>query len=162
MLTNMVIEVTFGDLCAKHHAFDWLILKSRWEVNHLFLLILTIILCPGVGILIIFFKKMSKSPPYARPPLGLDIDRCITLAVGLPYFLVNKALVIHVSFWNATYICREESSNSKQLDELNKFGKKITTLSLLTKTQLLKLESFPSEFSVVSTSMHCHYKVSRL
>ena len=47
--------------------------KSRWEENHLFLLISTTILCPGVGILIHFFKKMSKSPPYARPPSGLTL-----------------------------------------------------------------------------------------
>ena len=37
-----------------HHAFDLSILCSRREVNHLFLLILTILFCPGVGILIIF------------------------------------------------------------------------------------------------------------
>ena len=43
----------------------------------MFLLILTIIFCPG-GDFEIFLKKMSKSPPYARPrPLGFDIDRCI-------------------------------------------------------------------------------------
>ena len=38
-----------------HHAFDLSILCSRREVNHLFLLIVTILFCPGVGILIIFF-----------------------------------------------------------------------------------------------------------
>ena len=37
-----------------HHAFDLSILYSRREVNRLFLLILTILFCPGVGILIIF------------------------------------------------------------------------------------------------------------
>ena len=62
-----------------HHAFDLSILKSRWEVSHLFLLILTIILCPGVGILIISFRKCQNPHPMPDPsPLGLDIDRCIT------------------------------------------------------------------------------------
>ena len=37
------------------HAFDLSISNSRREVNHLFLLILTIIFCLGVGILIILF-----------------------------------------------------------------------------------------------------------
>ena len=32
--------------------------KSVWEVNHLFLLILTFILCPGVGILIFFLENV--------------------------------------------------------------------------------------------------------
>ena len=52
-------------------AFDLSILKSRWEVNHLFLLILTIILCPGVVILIIFliifFRKCQN--PHPMPDL---------------------------------------------------------------------------------------------
>ena len=48
-----------------HHVFDLSILKGRWEVNHLFLLILTIILCPGVGVLRFFryntfWKNMSQ------------------------------------------------------------------------------------------------------
>ena len=37
-----------------HHAFDLSILYRRREVNLMFLLILTILLSPGVGILIIF------------------------------------------------------------------------------------------------------------
>ena len=41
-----------------HHAFDLSISKSRREVNHLFLLIFTVIFC---------------SPPLP----GLDIDKCI-------------------------------------------------------------------------------------
>ena len=58
-----------------HNAFDLSILYSRREVTHLFLLILTILFRPWVGILIFFFSKMSKSPPYARPPppLGLTL-----------------------------------------------------------------------------------------
>ena len=48
-----------------HHAFDLSILCSRREVNHLFLLILTIRFCPGVGILIIF-SPMSAPPPPLR------------------------------------------------------------------------------------------------
>ena len=34
---------------------------------------------PGGGDFDNFFQKMSKSPPYSRPPppLGLDTDRCI-------------------------------------------------------------------------------------
>ena len=58
-----------------HHAFDLSISKSRWEVNNLFLLILTIIFCPGVGILILFFRKCQNPdrmlPPL--PPLGLTL-----------------------------------------------------------------------------------------
>ena len=38
-----------------YHAFDLSILYSRREVSHLFLLILTILFRPGVGILISFF-----------------------------------------------------------------------------------------------------------
>ena len=63
-----------------HHAFDLSILYSRREENHLFLLILTILFCPGVGILIILFRKcqnpypMLETPP---PPGGLDTDRCV-------------------------------------------------------------------------------------
>ena len=41
--------------------------SSRREVNHLFLIILTSIFCPGVEILPLF-SKMSKSPP---PPLRM-------------------------------------------------------------------------------------------
>ena len=51
-----------------HHAFDLSILKSRWEENHLFLLILTIIFCSGVGILIIFLRKGQNSHPMPDPP----------------------------------------------------------------------------------------------
>ena len=40
-----------------HHAFDLSISNSRREVNHLFLLILTITFCPGVKIFIIFFLR---------------------------------------------------------------------------------------------------------
>ena len=38
-----------------HHALDLSVSNSRREVNHLFLLILTIMFCPGVGILIVLF-----------------------------------------------------------------------------------------------------------
>ena len=51
-----------------HHAFDLSISMSRWEVNHLFLLILTIIFCAGVGILIIFFRKCQNPHPMPNPP----------------------------------------------------------------------------------------------
>ena len=50
-----------------HHAFDLSISKSSWEVNHLFLRILTIIFCPGVGILIIFFRKSQNPDPMPDP-----------------------------------------------------------------------------------------------
>ena len=36
-------------------------------------LILTIILCPGVAILIIFLRKCQNPHPMPDPPLGLDI-----------------------------------------------------------------------------------------
>ena len=58
-----------------HHAFDLSILCSRREVNHLFLLILTILFCPGVGILIIFFRKCQNphAMPDPPPPSGLTL-----------------------------------------------------------------------------------------
>ena len=46
----------------------------------MFLLILTILFRPGVGILIIFFRKCQNPHPMPDPPpppLGLDTDRCI-------------------------------------------------------------------------------------
>ena len=43
-----------------HHPFDLSILYSRREVNHLFLLILTILFCLGVGI---FFRKCQNPHP---------------------------------------------------------------------------------------------------
>ena len=63
-----------------HHAFDLSISNRRRQASHLFLLILTIIFCPGVGILIIFFQK-CHNPHHMPDPssLGLDIDRCITV-----------------------------------------------------------------------------------
>ena len=39
---------------------------------------------------------------------------------------------------------------------------RLVYFSLPTETQLLELECFPSEFSVVSSSTHCHLKVVRL
>ena len=54
-----------------HHAFDLSILYSRREVNNLFLLILAIPVCPGVGILIIFFRKCQNPTP--PPPSGLTL-----------------------------------------------------------------------------------------
>ena len=51
-----------------HHAFDLSVLYSRREVNHLFLLILTILFCPGVGILIDFFRKCQNPHPMPDPP----------------------------------------------------------------------------------------------
>ena len=63
-----------------YHAFDLSILYSRREVNNFFLLILTILFRPEVGILIIFFRKCQNPHPMPDPPpppLGLDIDRCI-------------------------------------------------------------------------------------
>ena len=74
------VEILIG-----HHAFDLSILCSRREVNHLLLLILTILFCPGVGILIIFFRKCQNPHPMPDPPplphLGLDTDRCIYSSV---------------------------------------------------------------------------------
>ena len=60
-------RATHGNLAVMpwHHAFDLSILK---EVNHLFLLILTIIICPGVGILIISFRKCQNPHPMPNPP----------------------------------------------------------------------------------------------
>ena len=49
-----------------HHAFDLSILYSRREENHLFLLILTILFRPGVGILIFYFRKCQN--PHPMPP----------------------------------------------------------------------------------------------
>ena len=43
-----------------HHVFDLSLVYRRREVNHLFLLILTILFCPGVGILIILLRKCQN------------------------------------------------------------------------------------------------------
>ena len=57
----------------------------------MFLLILTNILCPGVGILIIFFLENVKIPTlYPTSPLGLDIDRCIIALNALYIGVVPK------------------------------------------------------------------------
>ena len=61
-----------------HHAFDLSILYSRRELNLMFLLILTILFRPGVGILIIFFRKCQNphpmpDPPPPPPPSGLTL-----------------------------------------------------------------------------------------
>ena len=58
-----VIHIPKVGILTWHHAFDLSISKSRWEVNDLFLLILTIIFCPGVGILLIFFRKCQNPHP---------------------------------------------------------------------------------------------------
>ena len=59
-----------------HQAFD--ILYSRREVNHLFLLILTILFRPGMGILIIFFTKCQNPHPMPPPPSGLTLTGALT------------------------------------------------------------------------------------
>ena len=78
------------------HAFDLSISNSRREVDHLFLIILAIIFCPGVGILIIFFRKCQNSHRTPDPPtLGLDIDRCITIKSlwsSCTWFSLNNTL----------------------------------------------------------------------
>ena len=57
-----------------HHAFYLSILYSRREVNLLFLLILTILFRPGVGILMIFFRKCQNPHPMPDPsPSGLKL-----------------------------------------------------------------------------------------
>ena len=43
------------------------------------LILLTIIFCPGMGMLIIFFRKCQNPHPMSDPPLGLDSDRCIII-----------------------------------------------------------------------------------
>ena len=60
--------------------------KSIWEVNHLFLLILTFILCPGVGILIFFLEnvKLPTLCPTPPPPSGLTLIG-VLLPGGLEY-----------------------------------------------------------------------------
>ena len=67
-----------------NNAFDLSNLYSRREVNHLFLLILTIIFRPGVGILIIFVRKCQNPHPMPDPlpPLGIDIDRYINISIN--------------------------------------------------------------------------------
>ena len=70
-------RATHGNLTVTHiprvgiltwrHALDLSISKSRWEVNHLFLLVLTIIFCPGVGISIICFGKCQNPHPMSDP-----------------------------------------------------------------------------------------------
>ena len=68
-----------------HHAFDLSILYSRREANFC---ILTILFCPGVGILIIFFRKFQNPHPMPDlPPLGvtlIDALLCIHSATHSP------------------------------------------------------------------------------
>jgi len=56
----------------------------------------------------------------------------------------------------------KKANNFKRLDKRIRLGKKITSFSVQIETQLLELESSPFEFSGVSTSAHCHYKVAGL
>ena len=51
---------------------------------------------PGGGGFDNFFEKMSKSPPYARPPplpLGLDIDSCISKTTEILALLLCFLLI---------------------------------------------------------------------
>ena len=94
--SSKLAETTHGNLTVAyisrvgilvgHYAFDLSISYSRRGVNHLFLLILTILFRPGVGILIFFFRKCQNLHPMPDPPPppppGLDTDRCITVFRG--------------------------------------------------------------------------------
>ena len=68
------------DVCPQGGDFDHLIVQLQREEEKKTIL-MTIIFCPGVGILIIFFQKCQNPHPMPAPrPLGLDIDRCINAA----------------------------------------------------------------------------------
>ena len=89
--------------------------QSRWEVSHLFLLILTIIFCPGVGILIIVFRKCQNPhpmPPPPPPPLGLSIVRCITLLQRKNGNLLHYLKNLHSTVPPKYYILHEGLSIS--------------------------------------------------
>ena len=67
------------DVCPQGEDFDHLIFQLQ-RVEEPNTILLTIVFCPGVGSLIIFFFKNVKIPnlcPTPPPPLGLDIYRCI-------------------------------------------------------------------------------------
>ena len=51
-----------------HHACNLSISYRKREVNHLFLLILTILFRPGMGILIFFVRKRQNPHPMPEPP----------------------------------------------------------------------------------------------
>ena len=74
------------DVCSQGGDFDHLIVQLQREEEKKTILV-TIIFCPGVGILIIFFRKCQNPHPMPDPhPLGLDIDRCINAtAVSLEW-----------------------------------------------------------------------------
>ena len=80
--------------------------------------ILTIIFCPGVGILIFFLENVQiphplPSPP-PPPPLGLDIDRCITVCVRLEnyaqfqlYYSLGRGVLPH----NTIQVCATQGDH---------------------------------------------------
>ena len=125
-----------GGILTSHHAFDLSISKRRREGNHLFLLILTIIFCPGMGILIFFFRKCQNPHPMPDPPpLGLDIDRCITGSIKKQETVLNLK-IIAVNH-RKLYITNVASSltaffNSLRIViESNSLGKESHTLALM-------------------------------
>ena len=72
-----------------------------WGVNHLLLILSTIIFCPGVGNLIIFLENVKIPTLCPNPhPLGLDIDGCITFCVkkllhsALTYYILRQCYPI--------------------------------------------------------------------
>ena len=109
-----VLHIPRVGILTWHHAFDLSILKSRWEVNHLFLLILTIILCPGVGILIIFFRKCQNPHPMPDPlpPSGLTLIGALQVVIiselNIPFSKKSCFTCEHLHYGYS--LCRSSTS----------------------------------------------------
>ena len=85
-----------------------------WSFNFiLFLLILTILFHPGVGILKIFFRKCQNPHPIPDPPpLGLDTDRCIPCGHSFTRICRLSQIFLQLIFFSQNVTCFF-SSNSK-------------------------------------------------
>ena len=85
----IVVYIPRVGILIGHHAFDLSILYSRREVNDLFLLILTILFRPGVGILNSLGKRFWWFP-LAFSPCGVQ---------GKLKFLLRFSFIVSLRFY---------------------------------------------------------------
>ena len=99
------------------NAFDLSNLYSRREVNHLFLLILTIIFRPGIGILIIFVRKCQN--PHPMPDLLLHPSSGLTL-IGALHIVTPGPAVINIchALWIVVLQMNDWKAKLGQLPDL--------------------------------------------